>query len=75
MDKLIIKMADILEVKPNQVKPSTNFRTDFPDWDSLKGFATLVMLEEEFNLKITVNEFLKLNTITDLHDLITKLNV
>lgn len=68
-------MAEILEVKPTMIESSSNFRSDFPDWDSLKGFATLVMLEEEFKLKITVNDFLKLNTIKEIHDLICKLHV
>jgi len=71
MDKLLIKVSEILEVSKDNVKLLSRFRIDFPDWDSLKGFAMIVMLEEEFNLKISFNDFLKLNTIQDIFNLIS----
>jgi acyl carrier protein len=71
MDKLLIKVSEIVEVSKDLVKSSSRFRIDFPDWDSLKGFAMIIMLEEEFNLKISFNDFLKLNTIEDIFKLIS----
>ena len=37
-----------------------------PGWGSLMGFALIIMLEQEYHVKLTMEEFLKLETVADL---------
>ncbi len=66
------KVAEILECNPEEISLETNFREDIEDWDSLKGFSLLILFDEVYNKKISVNEFLKCNTIKDLYNSVCK---
>jgi len=59
-------MADILEVPLAELSLATAFRQDIPYWDSLKGFATIVMLQEDYEVAVEVYDFLLCHTIGDL---------
>lgn len=63
-------MADILEVDSNELSLDTNFREDIPFWNSLKGFAMIVMMEEEFNTVVSVEAFLQAKVLHDLYQMI-----
>lgn len=65
MENFIELMAEILEVEPNEISLDTDFREDC-DFDSLKGFSMICILEEEYNKTITVPQFLECKTIGDL---------
>lgn len=65
-ERLIENVADILEVEPDELTLDTEFKVEKFDWDSLKGYAILVMLEEEFDKKVTVDDFIAAKTINDL---------
>lgn len=67
MEEFLRHMADILEVKADDIHPKTNFREDVPDWDSMKGFAILCMMEDEYRVRISVPVFLMCETIADLY--------
>ena len=71
-DKFKELMIDILEIKPDLFDIDADFRVKYSGWDSLKGFATLVMLEESFGLKLNVNNFIKLKTLREIYNLILK---
>ncbi|MBN7774064.1 acyl carrier protein [Clostridium aminobutyricum] len=68
--KLIEHMAEILEVEQEELLLDTAFKADKYDWDSLKGYAMLVMLEEEFGIEMPVDDFIEAKTIRDLFDYI-----
>lgn len=61
------RVAEILEVDPECLSLETEFRSATPDWDSLRGFAMLVMLEDELGLVLTEDEFLTKHTLGDLY--------
>ena len=65
MERFLELMAEILEVEPSNISLNTNFREDC-DFDSLKGFSMICTLEEEYEKKITVSQFLKCKTLGDL---------
>ena len=65
-NKIIELMAEILEVDSDCLSMETDYRDKQFDWDSLKGYAVLVMLEEEFDTVISVEEFMETETINDL---------
>lgn len=65
MEKFLNDMAEVLELDPKEVSMETEFRT-VEDWGSMMGFSILVMVESEYGVKITVPEFLKMNTVGDI---------
>lgn len=67
MEKNFIgNIAEILEVEPEKLSMDTEFKTDEFEWDSLKGYAMIVMMEEEFNADVSVKEFIEVKTVGDL---------
>lgn len=72
MNKFIRDISEILEVDSEIVKPESNFREDFPDWDSMKGFAIICVLEDEYGIQMDVKTFLECKTLNDLYTYIKK---
>jgi acyl carrier protein len=66
--EFIEKMADILECEPEEISFDTDFREEIEDWDSLKGFSMLILFEEDYDKKMSVNEFLNCKKIKNLYD-------
>jgi acyl carrier protein len=65
-EKLLESMADILETDADALTLDTEFRADDFDWDSLKGYAILVMIEDDFGKSISVDDFVAAKTLRDL---------
>jgi len=65
--EFIEKISEILEVEPESLSPETDFRNGIPYWDSLKGFGIIVLIEEDYGKKLSVEEFLEQKTIADLY--------
>ena len=66
MQKFLEVVAEIFEVEPDEITMETDFR-DLDDFSSLVGFSLLVMMEDEYDVKVTVDEFMQCNTIGDLY--------
>jgi len=66
--EFIEKISEILEVEPEILTPETDFRTDIPYWDSLKGFGIIVLMEEDYGYKMPVEEFLECKTLGDIYN-------
>ena len=47
------------------VTPEFTFRSA-PGWSSLMGFALIVLLDQAYHVTLTVEDFLKLETVADL---------
>ena len=58
--------GSLLEVEVGEVSMDTDFRNDIEDWDSMKGFAIICMVDDEYDIQIDVPTFLKLKTVGDL---------
>lgn len=67
MEQFLENIADIFEVDVEDISMDTVFREEIEDWSSLMGFSIIVMMEDEYNVKVTVNEFLKCQTVGDLY--------
>jgi acyl carrier protein len=65
-EKLLEELADILEVDAGEITLDTEFKTNAFAWDSLKGYAALVMLEDEFGATVSVDDFIAAKTPRDL---------
>jgi len=70
-EKLLEELADILEAEPGELDLDTEFKVDRFDWDSLKGYAMLVMMEDEFGVEVSVDDFIASKTPRDLLALIS----
>ena len=67
MEKFLDLIAEILEVDTNDISFETDFRKEC-DFDSLKGFSIICMIEEEYGKIVSVDTFLKCKTIGDLFE-------
>ena len=63
MEEFTAKIADILEV--DSVTPEFRFRT-LDDWNSLKGFSLMVLMEQDYGKEMSVDDFLGCETVNDL---------
>ena len=66
MQKFLELVAEIFEAEPGTITMETVFR-DLEDFSSLVGFSLIVMMEDEFGVKVSVDEFMECNTIGDLY--------
>lgn len=66
MQKFLELVAEIFEVEPDTITMETVFR-DLEDFSSLVGFSLIVMMEDEYGVKVSVDEFMECNTIGDLY--------
>ena len=63
MPQFLEKIAEVLEVP--SVTPEFAFRSA-PGRSSLMGFALIVLLEQQYHVTLTVEDFMKLETVADL---------
>ncbi len=63
MSQFLERVDGVLEMP--SVTPDFALRST-PGWGSLMGFALIILLEQEYHVKLTVEEFLKLETVADL---------
>lgn len=63
MNEFLDKVAEILEV--DSVDANFEFRS-VAEWDSMKGFSLIVLLESDYGKQMSVNEFMDCKTVGDL---------
>ena len=63
MNEFLDRVANILETPA--VTPELEFRS-VRGWGSMMGFALFVMLEDEYGVKLTPEQFRELKTVSDL---------
>ena len=67
MEKFLELVAEVFEVEPNEISMDTVFREEIEDFSSLVGFSLIVMMEDEYGVRVSVDEFLNCKTIGDLY--------
>ena len=67
MEKFLELIAEILEVDPSELSADTDFRKEC-DFDSLRGFSMICMIEDEYGKTVSVETFLKCRTLGDLFE-------
>ena len=67
MEQFIELVAEVFEVEPEEVSMESDFRKDLPDFTSLVGFSLIVMMEDEYGVRVPVEDFLKCKTVGDLY--------
>ena len=67
MEKFLELVAEVFEVDPDEISMDTVFRDEIEDFSSLVGFSLIVMMEDEYGVRVSVDDFLKCKTIGDLY--------
>lgn len=67
MDEFRELVAEVFEVEPEEVGFETEFRTELPDFSSMVGFSLIVMIEDEYGVTVSVEDFLECKTVADLY--------
>ena len=71
VEKVQERIADVLNVKKDEIKPETTFVDDLGA-DSLDIFQIIMGIEEEFDIEIDNDEAEKIVTVQDAVDQIKK---
>ncbi len=66
MQQFLDLVAEIFEVEPEEISMDTVFR-DLDDFSSMVGFSLIIMMEDEYDTKVSVDEFMECETIGDLY--------
>jgi acyl carrier protein len=64
-EKFINSLKETLEIQNQEVLLTDKFR-DYKEWDSLAQLSLIAMLDDEYNVAIENEEFMKLITVEDL---------
>lgn len=67
MEQFIENVADVFECEPDDISLDTVFRQEIENFSSLVGFALICMMEDEYNVRVSVDEFLECRTVGDLY--------
>jgi len=70
---LIERIAEIVECEPSTISPESEFRS-LENWDSLAYMSVVAMIDSEFSLVISQEDFRKLTTINDIAQFIQSKN-
>lgn len=67
-------LSEEFEINPNQIVPENNMHTTL-DLDSLDYVDLVVVIEENFGIKPTADDFKRIQTFSDFYDFVeTQLN-
>ena len=58
-------IADALELEPNEISLETQL-ADLPEYDSMAKLSIIVVMDEEFDKKLSGEEMAKFSTIGDI---------
>ena len=67
MEQFIELVAEVFEVEPEDISMDTVFREEIEDFSSLVGFSLIVMMEDEYGVRVPVDDFLECKTVGDLY--------
>ena len=65
--QFIEELAEILEADPTTLTLDSDFRESADYWSSLTGFSILIFMQDRCGVKVSVDDFLEMNTIGDLY--------
>lgn len=65
--QFIEEIAEIIEADPTTLTLDSDFRESADYWSSLTGFSILIFMQDRCDVKVSVDDFLEMNTIGDLY--------
>ena len=64
-ERLHLLISDVLDRAPEEVTADMK-RDDIPEWDSLAHLRIVTAVEEEFGLRLTMDQIAELKSIADI---------
>lgn len=68
-ERLQSLIAEVLEISPGDVVPDLE-RADTEQWDSLNHLRLIAALEEEFGVRLTMDQIAAVHTVRELQQFI-----
>jgi acyl carrier protein len=68
-DRVITIFSDVLQLPPETLGDQTSPETT-PNWDSLAALNLVLALEEEFGIKLSAREIVKMRSIAAVRDVL-----
>ena len=65
--QFVEEIAEIIEADPTTLTLDSDFRESADYWSSLTGFSILIFMQDRIGVKVSVDDFLEMNTIGDLY--------
>jgi len=70
--KFVEQFAEVVEMQPAELSLGDRFRERVPYWSSLLGFGLLTMIEMEYGVQLSLDEFMKAETVDDLRQAVSR---
>jgi acyl carrier protein len=70
-EKFVEQLKEILEMENTEIQTDDKFR-EYEKWDSLVALSVIAMMDDEFGVVISAEDFRKLITVGDLIDAVKK---
>ena len=70
--QFIEEIAEIIEADASGLIMNSDFRESADFWSSLTGFSILIFMQDRCGVNISVDDFLRMNTVADLYNTIAK---
>jgi len=67
MDKFLESLSEVFEI--DDIKPEDEFR-EYEEWDSMAYLSLIAMIDENYDIVISTEEFEKLNKVIDIYNYI-----
>jgi acyl carrier protein len=71
INDLIKNLAQEFEIDPAALTPSTSFR-GMKEWSSMHALIVIALVNSEYDVIITGNDLMQINTVQDLFDMVVK---
>ena len=70
MTDFLSMFAEALEMSPDQISPDDEIRA-LERWDSIAALGVLAMVEQQFGVQLSGDDFGSVTTVADLERLVT----
>ena len=70
MDRLTAVFRDVFEDPNLNIDGLT--RSNYPEWDSLAQVKLIISIEEEFNIKLTIDQVANVSSVDQLRSLLAE---
>lgn len=72
-DSLIELLADILEIETSDIDFQEEL-SELENWDSVNSLRILTHIEDEFNIRLSMEEYSNIQRVNELSELIEKMS-
>jgi acyl carrier protein len=73
MDRLTAIFREVLDVPDLEIDGLS--RTNIPAWDSLAHVKLIIAIEEEFDVKFTIDQVANIGSVAEIRELLSERNV